>query len=718
MKKSIIASVIMLVLSFGSSFAGSLDSLQNLLRKSPKSPVLLIELSVAYASVDTDSAIFYAKMAVEISENKNLPEPYADACFQLGEVYYKKGLYEKANEYYLISLKYFNKKNHSEKIAENFNSIGMTFEARGNYDSAIYYYNKSLEINQKTGNKKGLANNYNNIGIVYSGWSKFEEAIEYYHKALQIDTELNSKSDIAIDYNNLGLCYFYSKNNETAISYFVKAIELEKSLKKETNLPSYYNNLGLVYYQWQKFDTAMIHFEEALALSKKLKNDENTALYLCNIAAIHFFSNLNYEAGFKYYKEAEEIAIENRYIKVLYSLYNGYFKVYRNLGDYKKALESYILRSKYHDTIFNEQSLKQIDEFKVKYETEKIEKERELFKKDSKIKEIENIKQKEVNRKQFILLVVFIAGFIIILVLAFIVYRALKLVKIQKLSIEEKNEELNQQNEEIASQRDEIEKQRQELEIRNENINASIRYASRIQNALLPNSEHITKEIPPHFILFLPRDVVSGDFYWSSLQGKNLIIAAADCTGHGIPGAFMSMLGIAFLNEIVNKDKTLHPNQILNLLRAKVIESLHQTGKEDDSVDGMDIALAVINLETGVLQFSGANNPMWIIRNNEFIDLPCDKVPIGYHKVSIDSYNKHEFQLKKGDVFYLFSDGFADQFGGSYLRKFMKANLKDLLLEIHKQSAERQKEILHEKLLLWQGDNSQTDDILVIGMKF
>ena len=221
-----------------------------------------------------------------------------------------------------------------------------------------------------------------------------------------------------------------------------------------------------------------------------------------------------------------------------------------------------------------------------------------------------------------------------------------------------------------------------------------------------------------HFLLWRPRDIVSGDFWWMTEKDNKVILAAADCTGHGAPGAFMSMLGVSFLNEIVNKLKSAEANIILNELRNHVKTTLKQTGKQDEAKDGMDIALVIIDYENMTMQYSGAYNPLYLIRKGELIETKADKNPIGIYIKEKDSFTKHEIDLQKGDTIYIFSDGYVDQFGGERMDKFKSKNFKQLLLDNQHLSMEDQKELLNVTIDNWRGKIDQIDDIIVIGVRF
>ena len=260
-------------------------------------------------------------------------------------------------------------------------------------------------------------------------------------------------------------------------------------------------------------------------------------------------------------------------------------------------------------------------------------------------------------------------------------------------------------------------KAEQEVRKQNKHIAQSISYASRIQNAILPSSNKIAELMPEHFIFFKPRDIVSGDFYWMARKDNKLILAAVDCTGHGVPGAFMSMLGVSFLNEIVTKNHEVAANEILNKLRVSVKSTLAQSGAEHDTKDGMDMALCVIDYDNMMMQYAGAYNPLYLIRDNELIQYKADRMPIGSHLVEKESFTNHEIQLIKGDVFYLFSDGYIDQFGGEAGRKFSSKAFRNLVLSMHSKSMAEQKVILEENFEIWRGEQNQIDDVLVIGGK-
>ncbi len=335
-----------------------------------------------------------------------------------------------------------------------------------------------------------------------------------------------------------------------------------------------------------------------------------------------------------------------------------------------------------NDSIFNAEKSKQIKELETQYETKKKEQQIVNLENERTIKDLKIKKQRIFS---FFLLTGFVSIFLFLLVL--------------------------------FSQIKKIRRANKLLAYQKRQITDSIEYASRIQTAILPPVDYITSVIPDHFILYKPRDIVSGDFYWITHKEGKIIVAVVDCTGHGVPGAFMSMLGFAFLNEIVNKEKEIKANEILNQLRKYVKDSLHQTGKEDEAKDGMDIALCIIDPAKQKLQYSGAYNPMYLIRNDEFISIKADRMPIGIHIIEKESFTNHEMDIQKGDIIYIFTDGYIDQFGGNDSRKFKLAPFKDLLISIKDKSMSEQRQELEKEFNQWKGNRDQIDDVLVMGIK-
>jgi len=360
-----------------------------------------------------------------------------------------------------------------------------------------------------------------------------------------------------------------------------------------------------------------------------------------------------------------------------------------------------------------------------------------------------------IQKQKLINYFIIVLSIILLFFVLFILYHYLNKRKANRI-LEVKNTHIRQQNEEISSQRDEIESQRDEIQAQrdtvtvqkdeiekvHEELRDSIFYAQRIQNALLPNQTIIQEKFSDYFIFFKPKDIVSGDFYWWSFINVDdiTVIAISDCTGHGIPGGFMSMLGISFLREIVTKEYMTHPGVILRKLRKEIINALKQKGESGEQKDGMDMALISIKHDTNELQFAGANNPLYIVKSGKLkvesndtvkvfdnsepavqnskllYEVKPDKMPIGIYG-RMDKFTNHKIPLQKGDQLYLFSDGFADQFGGPKNKKYKYKPFKQLLLDNSHLSMAEQKAALEKAFTEWKGDNEQVDDVTVVGIK-
>jgi serine phosphatase RsbU (regulator of sigma subunit)/ligand-binding sensor domain-containing protein len=322
----------------------------------------------------------------------------------------------------------------------------------------------------------------------------------------------------------------------------------------------------------------------------------------------------------------------------------------------------------------------------------------------------------------------------IFLIYLFIKYRERKLLhenEILEAKVKERTKQIAEQKEEIEVQRDalaiqnlhitkqkeEIEVQRNKIALQNHEITDSIYYAKRLQNAVMTDDSIISNLLSDYFVVFRPKDIVSGDFYWVNKKNGKLIIAAADCTGHGVPGGFLSMLGISFLNEITAADRDYKANELLNILKARLKGTLIKHGHEDETKDGMDIALCIIDIKQLQLQYAGANNPLYLVRNNELIEYHADKMPIGAFIGEKESFTNNDIKMQKNDLLYIFSDGYKDQLGGTEAKRLKSNAFRKLLLDVHSKSMRQQKETLEKFFDEWKGAHEQVDDIMIFGIK-
>lgn len=324
--------------------------------------------------------------------------------------------------------------------------------------------------------------------------------------------------------------------------------------------------------------------------------------------------------------------------------------------------------------------------------------------------------QLEAIEKQRLFLYFVLLALLLVSFLGYYIYRGYKIKKEANIRLEDKNRTISLQKDEIEMQRDIAAAQRDQIAYQKKHITDSIMYAKRIQAALMPSLELFSDKLE-HFILYKPLAIVSGDFYWVSSKDSQQVIISADCTGHGVPGAFMSMLGVTLLNEIVNGKQIFMPDQIIENLRQGVIKSLNQDIEEDTVKDGMDIAVCLVDFDKNILWFSGANCPLYLVRKGELAHYRGDKMPVAIH-YRMQPYTLHKINIKKGDTFYIFSDGFADQFGGPKQKKFMSNQLKATLVEMQGKPMLEQGERLSEIFENWRGDNPQVDDVTFIGIRY
>jgi serine phosphatase RsbU (regulator of sigma subunit) len=324
--------------------------------------------------------------------------------------------------------------------------------------------------------------------------------------------------------------------------------------------------------------------------------------------------------------------------------------------------------------------------------------------------------QLEAIEKQKLVLYFVLLALLLVSILGYYIYRSYKIKKEANIKLEEKNRTISLQKDEIEKQRDLAAAQRDQIAYQKRHIEDSIMYAKRIQTALIPSLELFSDKLE-HFVIYKPLAIVSGDFYWVSAQANPQVIISADCTGHGVPGAFMSMLGVTLLNEIINGKHILMPDQIIENLRQGIIKSLKQVAEEDSIKDGMDIAVCVVDFDRNILWYAGANSPLYLVRAGELTHYRADKMPVAIH-YKMEPFTLHKIDIQKGDAFYIFSDGYADQFGGPKQKKFMSMQLRETLVAMAGMPMLQQGERLNEIFEEWRGDSPQIDDVTLIGVRY
>src|SRR6056297_5114 len=627
---------------------------------------------------------------------------YGIVLFYHGDCHSQLGNYKEAIQKHRQALKIFREED--EKITQAYchNSIGNILWFQGYFKRASEEYQKSLQIFKDKGRKSGVAPLLNNIAILYFELEDYDNALDYYSEALEIYKELNDSSGIAMIWLNTGEIYWKRKEYEKAMDYYTRSLDLSEKLNMPQNAAYCLTNIGIIYLETQKFQLAEKYFDDAMKYWEDLE-DRTGQIYCLNYIGILEYKTGHYTVAIKTLHRCRKIAEEIGAQDEMRRAYETLSKAYEATKNYEKALVYHKQFKQLNDTIFNGETNRKLAELEATHEIEKREQQIKIQKAQLTAKDAQ-IKKEKVLRKA---LIGGLIGIVIFVLLG--TYSYMKKRKAKK---------------KITEQKTKIEKQKN-------SIDDSIRYAKRIQTAVLPSSKYAETIMGPHFILFRPKEIVSGDFYWATRVNEWNIFTVSDCTGHGVPGAFMSMLGVSFLNEIVRKKEITKSSDVLNELRRYVIEALKQSGKTDSQKDGMDMSFAAINSKNNKCYWAGANNPLWIIRkektnglyddNAKMIEeIKGDKMPVSIH-VKMNEFTHHEVQLEKGDRIYLFSDGFQDQFGGPKGKKYKSKPLKRFLAGKSELSNAKKGVKLEKEIDNWMngytGDHKQIDDITIMGVE-
>ncbi len=577
-------------------------------------------------------------------------------------------------------------------IRKAYNNLGAAYHEQGNYEKALEYYFSSLEISEQIKDTLFIVKTLGNIGGVYLDQSKRERALEYHKKAYDLSEQFKDSIIIADMGYRLATLHTENQNFDSAIIVLNEAKQIYEQAEDVLGNIMVMNGIGSVYITRYELNpdlstktlitNAKEILNEALNLNAKQVDDvQELILSHQELGKVHMHLE-NYNKAIKHFNQVIELARDYDLSPNIIVALDYMSQTYDKMGRTNEAYNYFKQQIALRDSLKNDENIELLTEMSMQHEFDKQQ-------------EIQAIAHKLEQRRERLVRLFILSVLGMVVIISILVFRS--------------SQRRKKDNIILASQKKKIEHQ-------NKEITDSIKYAKRIQTAILPSDNLATEILPEHFIYFTPRDIVSGDYYWMKKIGSKVIITAADCTGHGVPGAFMSMLGVSFLNEIVN-EKTTTPHEILNKLRRSVKQTLGQTGRSGEAKDGMDIAMCVLDIDNMKLQFAGAYNSLLLYRDCELIEYKADRMPIGIHIKEKDSFTIHEIDLQKGDTFYIFSDGYPDQFGGDKGRKFKTKSFKELLLNIQKFPMDRQKNILHDKTMEWRGDIEQVDDIIVIGIR-
>jgi len=635
-----------------------------------------------------------------------------EALIQLGKQL-RNGQVDSATIIYEQALQASQKIKWEKGQASSYIGLASCKNIQSDYPSAIEYFYNALSIYEKIQDKNGIAIAYGGLGVLFKNQQELEKALEYHNKALAIDIEIDNQRRLPIHYGNIGVVYKHLQDFDKALEYYFKALEIDEKRKNLSGQSRHLGNIGVIYKNQEKYDKAIEYYFKSLKISEGLNDLEGITTKLLNISNLYVILN-QFEEAEKYLKRGLQISHQLGSKQDLFHAYETYTTIYEKMGKPALALKNYRTAMAYKDSIYNEENKKEIllqevnFEFEKKQAIEQAEHEKELA-----------VAASEQKRQQLFL--VFLAVVLLaVIIISFIIYKSLK--------------NSNKQKQLIELQKFEVEQQKIIVDNKNKEITDSIVYARRIQQAILPPKEVLSKNLENGFILYKPKDVVSGDFYWMESSNTNgaleraIFLAAADCTGHGVPGAMVSVVCNNALNRAVREFKLTNPAEILDKVRSLVIETFEKS--EEEVNDGMDIALCSLTFQipsselnesetVATLQYAGANNALYMVKTNDkekLVEIKPNKQPIG--KVdNPEPFTQHTIKLQKGDTIYMFTDGFADQFGGKKGKKLMYKPFKNLLLSIQDKTMDEQKAMLEQYFEEWKGNLEQVDDVCVIGVR-
>ncbi len=722
-------------ITFSSGQNKNIDSLLTLIKtdKADSSKVNhLTHLSDEFKNVKLyDTAVYFGNSALQLAKQLNFKNGIAYSYLRIGTAYHYKSNNNQTIENWLQAIKVFEELKNKKQMSKIFCNLGLVYINQGSYPKALDSYLKALKINEELIDKSGIVVILGNIGQLYYYQKDYPKSLDFDSRAVKMAEELGQKVKVGDNLLNIGNVYFDQKQYSIALSDYFKALKLYNDFGEKNRIAACFQNIGNVYTKQINYNQALNYFFRALKISKEIKWNSYIADCYTSISIVYKETGKFKEAE-EYLKKSIVLQDSLGFLDDLRQTEENLSQLYDTIGQYKDALIYYKKAIALKDTIFSQENRKQLVRKEMNYEFDKKETaaKAEQDKKDA-VGEAESKKQKIIlgSTGFGLLLVIVFAGF---------VFRSLRITRKQKNIIELQKNEVSAQKDIAEDLRDLSEKQKHIVEEKQKEIIQSITYAKRIQTALLTSDKYINTHLPAeHFILFKPKDIVSGDFYWAlsaapfanwdigtnkiklpkDIERQNIFyLITADCTGHGVPGAFMSMLNISYLNENVIERSIRLPHDILNAQRKEIIQALNPEGSIDESKDGMDCILCAYDFDKMLLHFASANNPLWRIREGELTEYKADKMPVGKYSEKMESFTLNTIELQKGDIIYTSTDGFADQFGTSG-KKLMKKKFKEELVKIHHQPMAEQKIHLNQFFESWKGNTEQVDDVTIIGVR-
>jgi serine phosphatase RsbU (regulator of sigma subunit) len=640
----------------------------------------------------TKEALLELEKATAVCRALKIEKDEAAAFHMKGIICYYNNDFSQALKNYFISMEIRERIGNRLGASDSYNNISLVYQALGKYPEALLYNFKALKIREELKDRE-LPVSYNNIGNIYELLNDLPKAVESYKAALNAYAAKEDHFGMAQIYNNIGELYARQNDYVKARDNYAEGLKVLEGSDNALITSALLNNSGMMYAGTGDYDQALVYLEKSLDIREANQNNEGIAASNINLGTLYLLKKQPVPAS-AFFKKALGLSLKTGIVEQTKRSYLGLAQVDSALKDYRAAFEDYKNYILYKDRLINEESTKKTIRSQMQYDFERKESETKTGQEKKDVLAAEELKQQKQQRNYFV------AGFVLMLLLTLLILRSYR----QK----------NTANRIIAQQKEEVEQQKHLIEERNKEITDSISYAKRLQEAILPPRKLIDENLPENFVLYKPKDIVAGDFYWMEVAGGTILIAAADCTGHGVPGAMVSVVCSNALNRTVKEFGITEPGKILDKVRELVIETFQKS--ESEVMDGMDISICAIDRVSHEVKWAGANNPLWYLQEGRIRELKANKQPIG-NTENPQPFDTHSVQMKKGDILYLLTDGYADQFGGEKGKKFKHKPFLRLLEKISNAGMKEQAGILDNAIEKWKGNLEQVDDILVMGIK-
>lgn len=596
-----------------------------------------------------------------------------------------------------------------KQTADSIRKIAEQNMDNENWVEAIINSNRCLKIYENINDKNGVARALYQLSESSNFLNDFKKSYSFIQRSMNIYQELQDKKGIADCYENIGNYFEFQENDlRQALENYSKGLKLSEEINYKKRTSYLYGNIARIFFKENMLDKALDYNFKSIKIRKEINDEKGIGYSLHKIGQVYFKQG-NIKSAIEYAQKSMVLSQKYRFLEGTKRSAELLNEIYKKQGNYKKAYEMYELYVKMRDSISNNKLQKVALQKEMQYEFDKKQTADSL--KTAEERKLNAIKFKQEKQQRYFLY----GGLVLVLVFAAFMFNRFRVTQKQKTIIEQQKALVEHHHKEIAD---------------------SINYAERIQRSFMATKENLNSNLKEYFVFFKPKEAVSGDFYWSAnLTNGNFVLATADSTGHGVPGAIMSLLNITSLDKAVEQGNKM-PHDILNHTRKTIIERLKKDGSPEGGKDGMDCSLCVFDFNNRKLYVAAANNPVWIVcsgpselvsestkmlkqvqQDNQIIEIKPDKMPVGKHDKQDVPFTLHEIDLQKGDVIYTLTDGFPDQFGGKQNKKFMIKNLREMLIANAHLPMQEQKQLLEKTFSDWLGLNEQIDDVTVIGVR-